>query len=190
MFSFGPNIKHLREKKGLSRSTVLKITDRSAATLSRIESGKLSPSWELASALIKLVASDEVTRARLEKLWTVDSKSKPQAKYPNFGAAIKGLLDRMGLTAADVAENLGVSQQLIYLWKEGASLPGGEMLMRLASLLEKSWDVPKFDVEHLRRMHTFDLLTSDPRLSHLDLEERRRIAARSLGETASHGRSA
>jgi hypothetical protein len=82
-----------------------------------------------------------------------------------------------------------MSQQVVHLWKEGAGLPSGATLGRIAESL-MAWGAPKADVEHLRRMHTFDLLTNDPRLNHLDPYERRAIAFRSLGGDVARHRSA
>jgi transcriptional regulator with XRE-family HTH domain len=179
MTKFGPLFRELREAAEMSRATVLAYIGRSAPTLSRIESGSLSPSWEVASAMLDVLRVDEVTRGRLEKAWRYDSKNRPAPKYPNFSAALRGLLERTDVLASEVAAKLGMSQQVLHLWKEGTGLPSGETLDRLAKILG-AWGAPGFEVDHLRRMHTFDLLANDPRLAHLDPRERRAIAARSV----------
>jgi transcriptional regulator with XRE-family HTH domain len=179
MTKFGPLFKELREAKGKSRAEVLAYIGRSAPTLSRVESGSLSPSWEVASLMIDTIEIDEITRARLEKAWKHDAKNRPTPKYPNFSMALKGLLERMNMLASEVAERLGMSQQVLHLWKEGMGLPSGETLERLTKILG-GYGAAGVDVDHLRRMHTFDLLANDPRLAHLDPAERRAIAARSI----------
>lgn len=179
MTKFGPLFKELREGAGMSRAEVLAYIGRSAPTLSRIESGSLSPSWEVASAMIEVLHVDELMRARLEKAWKHDSKNRPAPKYPNFSTALRGLLERTDVLASEVAAKLGMSQQVLHLWKEGTGLPSGYTLDRLVKILG-GWGAPQSEVDHLRRMHTFDLLANDPRLSHLDPRERRAIAARSV----------
>ncbi len=66
-----------------------------------------------------------------------------QSKRPNKELNIKKIsekLDSMGLTQAKLASELGVSRQIISNWMKKGKFPRPEKLLRLAKLLELSFD--------------------------------------------------
>lgn len=48
---------------------------------------------------------------------------------------LKFLMDRAGLSCLDIAKKLRVSQQAVYKWETGASMPSAAKLPLLASVL-------------------------------------------------------
>ena len=49
-------------------------------------------------------------------------------------------MDRAGISCADLARQLNVSQQAVYKWESGAALPSADKLPVLASVLRCTID--------------------------------------------------
>lgn len=176
---FGPMIKAAREREGIERIALIEATGKSQSTLSRIEKGDLTPSWELADRLIAALGADDAEREKLERAWKADTRRPVPAKFPNFAEALSSALERAGIAPVAIATDLKVTQGVVHQWRTGDSTPGEKALRRITDMISKRGG-SKTDVTHIYEMYTFDLLMNDERLSHLSLDERRDIARRSV----------
>lgn len=176
---FGPMLRGIRERQGVERQAVLSATGKSQSTLSRIEKGDLTPSWDLATRLIEILAEDDAEREKLERAWKSDAKRGIPPKYPNFAEALSSGLERASIAPVEVARHLKVTEGVVHQWRTGDSLPSPKTLKVIADQVGKRGG-SKTDVAHLFEMYTFDRLMTDEQLSHLSLDERQDIARRSI----------
>lgn len=122
----GKKIAHRRKELGLSQYDLAKKLDISQSSVAAWEIGKTTPSGRNLVMLSKLlgVSIDELT-----------GTPNPSALNEKIAFYRK----RCGLSQAELAEELGITQGAVAAWESGANTPSSKNLISLASALNTSF---------------------------------------------------
>ena len=79
-------------------------------------------------------------RSILARMAATQSKSKGPTFAEEFGARLRGIREKRGLTQQQLADALRIHRPTITQYESGSVFPEGERLAKLASVLEVSLD--------------------------------------------------
>lgn len=134
--SLGDALRTLRESRGLSLADAARRAGVGKATLHHWETGRFRPTGaRLAQALdalgaeprlrSRLIAANDVPFARLELAHTA------LGAPTDVGLVLRAMRARRGMTQAEVARAVGVTQSAVAKWESGDSVPSAQTVHEL-----------------------------------------------------------
>lgn len=133
MINFGDNIKELRKAAGMTQSDIAFALNVHLQTVSKWERGISEPDFSVLGELA------DVLGVSLEKLLgteeAADGAHAGAFDAAAFGRAVTAERRRLGVSQSELADSLGVSQNMISNWERGVTAPSAGDLVALAARL-------------------------------------------------------